>query len=486
MGGKYSSFPATAPVQGRIETAMMRIGLQRAGFDINMRILIAGGGHVAALIASRLTRERNEVTLVEQDPDRCAELEDLLDAKIVNGNAASVTALRRAGIADAEMLIAATNSDATNILACLVAKVESDVAVKVARMRTHEVEHWRRVARDADLGIDLIIHPESDISDKIMRVLNYPGVSEIIEFARGEARLFGMNLEPGSWMIGKTLLELEEAGPPENSLIAMIFRGQQVIIPHGAEQLRGGDHIYGMATRNNLDDVLEFMGIERWKKLERVFIIGGKQLGIRIAEILEDQDVQVKLFEKDIDRCEKISTILDKAVVIHGDGTDQTTLLEENIEGVDGFLALTNHDEDNIIASLLARRLGVRKVVALINRMSYLPMVQRLGINTTVSPRLAAVDSILQYVRKGRVLSVTTFGEEEAEAIELIASKGTRYVGRKLQDIRFPRGAIVGAIARPDGQVLIPRGDAKIEAGDRVIFFAMESVVAELETAFLS
>jgi trk system potassium uptake protein TrkA len=295
-----------------------------------------------------------------------------------------------------------------------------------------------------------------------------------------------MNVELDSWLAGKTLGELEKAGPPRNSLIAMIFRGQQVIIPHGAETLQPGDHIYGMATRDNLEEVLEFMGIETHNELERVFVVGGKQIGIQVAQILEDHGVQVKLFENDHDRCKKISTILDKAIVIHGDGTDQATLLEENVEGVDAFLALTNHDEDNIIASLLARRLGVKKVVALINRMSYLPMVQRLGINTTVSPRLEAVDRILQFVRKGRVLSVTTFGEEEAEAIELLASKGSRYVGRPLNELRFPRGAIVGAIARPDGQVLIPRGNAIIEAGDRVIFFALESTVRDLESVFLA
>ena len=441
---------------------------------------------MAALIASRLIGEGNEVTLVEQDSERCAELEDMLDAKVIQGNAASVTALRRAGIADAEMLIAATNSDATNVLACLVANVESNVRVKVVRMRTHEVDHWRRVTRETGLSIDLIIHPESDVCDRIMRVLNYPGVSDIIEFARGEARLFGMNIEAGSAHVGKTLLQLQAEGPPEDSLIAMIFRGQQVIIPHGVERLRAGDHIYVMATRKNLDEVLEFMGIESRHTAERVFIVGGKQLGIRAAEILEERNVHVKLFERDLKRCEKISTILDKTIVIHGDGTDQSTLQEENVEGIDAFLALTNHDEDNIIASLLARRLGVKKVVALINRLNYLPMVQRLGVNTTVSPRLAAVDRILQYVRKGRVLSVTTFGEEEAEAIELIASKGTRYVGRKLSDVRFPRGAIVGAIARPDGEVVVPRGDSSIQVGDRVIFFALESVVPELEAAFLS
>ena len=450
-----------------------------------MRILIAGGGQVAALTASRLIREGNEVVLVEENRERCEHLEETLDAKIIQGNAASVLALRRAGLAEAEMLIAATNDDGTNVLACLIAQVESDVRVKVARMRTHEVEHWRRVTQQAGLEIDLIIHPESDIADRIMRVANYPGVSDVLEFARGGARLFGMNLEPDNWMAGKTLGELEKAGPPKDSLIAMIFRGSQVIIPHGAETLRPGDHVYGMATRENLEEVLSFMGIETRKKLERVFIIGGKQLGIRIAEMLEVKGVQVKLFEKDIARCEKISTILTKTIVIHGDGTDQSTLMEENIEGVDAFLSLTNHDEENIIASLLARRLGVKKVVSLVNRLSYLPMVQRLGVNTTVSPHLAAVDRILQYVRKGRVLSVTTFGEEEAEAIELIASKGTKYVGRNLSEVRFPRGAIVGAIARPDGQVVIPRGDASIQPGDRIIFFALESVVAELESTFL-
>lgn len=451
-----------------------------------MRILIAGGGEVATLIASRLTREGNEVVLIEQNPERCLELEDLLDVKVVHGNVASVAVLRTAGIESADMFIAVTDSDASNILSCLIAQVESKAEVKVARMRTHEVDHWRRLTERAGLHIDLIIHPESDVADRIMRVLNYPGVSDIIDFANGAVRLFGMNVEIDSWLAGKTLLDLEDATPPRNSLIAMIFRGQHVIIPHGAEKLRPGDHIYVMATRENLNDVLEFMGLERRKNVERVFVVGGKQLGIHLAEILEARGVQVKLFERDQQRCQRISTILHKTIVIHGDGTDQSTLLDENVEGVDAFLALTSHDEDNIIASLLARRLGVTKVAALINRLNYLPMVQRLGINTTVSPRLAAVDRILQFVRKGPVLSVTTFGEEKAEAIELLAAPGTRYVGRNLRDLSFPRGAIVGAIVRPDGTVVVPRGGSAIEASDRVIFFALESVVNQLETAFLS
>ena len=450
-----------------------------------MRILIAGGGRVSELIAGRLAREGNEVVIVEQDPERCSRLEELIDARIVRGSAASLLTMREAGIADAEMLIAVTNADEINLLACMIAQVESKVRVKVARLRTHEVNDWGRLVAAAGLKIDLIIHPETDVAERVMRVLRIPGVSDILNFADGQAQLFGMNVEPDSWLAGKKLEDLDRAGPPKNSLVVMIFRGQQVIIPHGAEDLRSGDHIYVMATRDNIEDVFRFMGLERYESLPRAFIIGGKQIGIRIAEMLETQGVHVKLFERDVARCEKIAGILKKTVVVNGDGTDQTTLEEENIEGVDAFLALTNDDETNIIASLLARRFGAKKVVALINRLHYLPMAQRLGVNTTVSPRLAAVDRILQYVRKGRVLSVTTFREQEAEAIELIATDSKKYVGKKLRDIRFPRGAIVGAIVRPDGEVIVPRGEASIRPRDRVIFFALESVVPELESAFL-
>jgi trk system potassium uptake protein TrkA len=450
-----------------------------------MRILIAGGGQAAALIARRLIREGNEIVIVEQDEERCAQLQELLDAKVVRGSASSVGTLRAAGLAQCEMLIAITNSDEANLLACLIAQADSNVKVKVARMRTHEVDHWRRIAAACGLKIDLIIHPETRIAERIMRVVRMPGVSDILDFAGGAVKLFGMNVEPESWFNGKTLEELDRSNPPKNSLIAMIFRGQQVIIPHGAEVLRAGDHIYVVATNENLGDTMSFMGLPRQTALSRVFIVGGKQIGIAVAEALEKQGVQVKLFERDARRCEKISSMLHKTVVIHADGTDQTSLEEESIEGIDAFLALTNDDEDNIIASLLARKLGAKKVIALINRLNYLPMIQRLGINTSVSQRLATVDRILQFVRKGRVLSVTTFREEEAEAIELIAAAGSKYVGKKLREIRFPRGAIVGAIARVNGEVLVPRGDATIEAGDRVIFFTLEGVVPELESAFL-
>jgi trk system potassium uptake protein TrkA len=320
-------------------------------------------------------------------------------------------------------------------------------------------------------------------------MLNFPRpqwLSEYEAWPGQTVRLIGMNLEPGNWTIGKSLQDLVLAGPPRSSLVAMIFRGTQVIVPHGDEVLREGDHVYVLCATRDFDATRRFMGLGDTQTLRRVFIIGGKQAGISVAGRLEQEGVQVKLFERDQARCERIAGLLERTVVVRGDGTDQATLEEEGLGDADAFLAMTGDDEDNIIASLLARRLGVKKVVALINRLNYLSLVQRLGVNATVSPRLAAVDRVLQYVRKGRVLSVTTFREEEAEAIEFLAAPRMKYVGRPLKDAGLPRGAIIGAIVKPDGKVLVPRGDDVVQPDDRVIVFALESVIPALERGFLA
>ena len=451
-----------------------------------MRILIAGGGEVGALIARRLTREGNEVTIVEEDAERCQRLEEMLDAQVVRGSASSLKTLKAAGLQYADMLIAVTSIDEVNLLACLIAQAEFNVRVKVARLRTHEVEHWRRICLDAGLLIDLMIHPESELAARILPVLRLPGVSDVVDFAGGKVKLVGLTIEAGNWVAGKTMQELAMAGPPEHSLVAMIFRGTQVIIPHGDEKVLPEDHVYVVTRQEDLPALLKFMGLHTQESLDRVFILGGKQVGIRIAEELEELDVNVKLFERDAARCERIVQILDRTVVVPADGTDAETLVQENVNGVNAYLALTNDDEDNLIAALLARRLGAKKVVALINRLNYLPMAQRLGISTSISPRLVTVDRILQFVRKGVVLSVTTFREEEAEAIELLAAAGSPFIGKPLRDLKLPREAIVGAIARKEGDVIVPRGDAVIREGDRVIFFALESAVQALEKAFLA
>lgn len=451
-----------------------------------MKILIAGGGQTSALVATRLVREGNEIVIIEEDPERCRDLEEMLDAKIIQGNAASIETLRKAGLADAEMLIALTSVDQINVLFCLIASVESKAKVRVARLRTHEVEHWRNIFQKAGITIDLIIHPETDIADRILRVLHVPGVSDILDFVEGRVKLFGMIVDDNSWLANKRIEDLVTNDAQMHGRIAMIFRGQQVIIPHAGEILLPGDHIYVMTRTEDLEGAYVFMGLRAQESIERVFILGGKQVGIEVAQQLERKNIAVKLFEQNPERCDLIARLLNKSLVIRADGTEEATLIEENIQGVDAFLALTGDDEDNIMASLLARKLGVQKVVALINRLNYLPMVQRLGISTTVSLRLAAVDRILRFVRKGRVISVTSFREEEAESIELIAAPRSKVVGKRLKDLRLPRDCIIGAISRPNGEVIVPRGDDVIQPEDRIIFFTLERTVKKLESAFLA
>lgn len=450
-----------------------------------MKIIILGGGAVGTMVASRLIREKNEVVLVEQDEARCTELEDLLDAKIVCGNASSIKTLEKAGLLTADMLIAVTSSDEVNVLGCLIAQAYANIRIKVARLRTHEVDRWTPICSSRLLNIDLVIHPDRETANRILQVIGLPGVSSILEFASGKVKLFGMNITSDSWVAGKTIAELDQSGPPRNSLMTMIFRGPRVIIPRGSDRLLAGDHVYIVTPASEMEEAFKFMGVPFTEQVQRVFILGGKQLGIELALRLEEKGVQVKLFEKDLERCQKIANIVKKTIVVHADGTDQSILLEENIEGIDAYLALSGDDEVNIVSSLLAKRLNARKAVALINRIDFLPMSQLLGINSTFSTRLVVVDRILQFIRKGHVLSVTTFREEEAEAIEVVATAGSKYVGKPLKEVHLPRGAIVGAIVRSSGEVIVPRGDGIIRPDDRVIFFCLEPLVPVLEKAFI-
>lgn len=347
---------------------------------------------------------------------------------------------------------------------------------KIARIRTHEVDGWRQVCEKAGVNIDLIIHAESDIVDRILRVLPLPAASDIFDFANGQIRLFGLHVEDGAWIDGKTMEEIQAAGAPKNSLVAMIFRGPQVMIPHGGcAQGRRSDLRRDFKQRVGSGTALPWRlrAAEGGPGLHR----RGRQISIRLAQELERRD--------DPQQCEKIARLVKRTVIVCADGTDERVLEKENVAGVDAFLALTGDDEDNIIACLLAKKLGNAKVAALLNRLNYVIMAQRLGISTTISPRLVTVDRALRFVQKGGVLSVTTFRQEEAEAIELIGPLNSKYVGVKLSDLRFPEGAIVGAIARTSGEVIVPRGDAVIQPGDRVIVFALEQVVPKLEAAFL-
>jgi trk system potassium uptake protein TrkA len=447
-----------------------------------MRVFFAGGGHCAEYISRRLIREGHDLVLVEQDEQRFLELQEILDAQVILGNVSSIADWRSSGLEKADLFVACTRSDELNVLTCLIANEVAPDAIKAIRLRTPEFEQWKGMLDTMGVRVDRIVHPERDITERVLRVLSVPGVSDIRDFADGRFKLFGMNVRPDAWFAGKQLQELAETDEEAVcSKICVIFRDGKTIVPSGSETLRPGDHLYVITTAERLDKALTYMGVSRREKVTQVFVVGGGEVGLALARELEAQRISVKLFERDKRRCEYLAEQLTDAIVINADGTDQMTLIREGLEEVDAFIALTHDDDANLIACMLARRYGVSKVAPLLNRLNYLPLAQRLGINTTVSSRVKAADAVLEYVRKGGVVSVRTLGEEGAEAIELVVPQGSIYAGRKVSEIKFPADTKLGAIARPNGELTIPSGDTVIDEDDRAIFFAKEGVINKLE-----
>jgi trk system potassium uptake protein TrkA len=451
-----------------------------------MRIYFAGGGRCAEYVARRLIREGHDVFVMEQDEARCRALEEVLDAKIIPGDVASIEAWRKVGLEQTDMFVACTQWDELNVLACLIANDLAPNAVKSVRLRTPEFAEWRSIFEKLNVKVDRIVHPESDMVARILRVLSVPGVAEIRDFADGKVKVFSMSVEPGSWLAGQTMESFKATPGAEQTNLCVMCRSAQAIIPLNEGEIRPGDLIYVATSAETLDSSLAFMGISRRERIRQVFIVGGGEVGLELARALEKEKVDVKLFELDAQRCEYLAAQLKNTLVINADGTDQSTLIRENVHNADAFISLTADDDANLIACLLARRLGVYKVVPLLNHLNYLPLAQRLGINTSVNPRVKAADAMLEYIRKGGVLSVRTLGEEEAEAIELQVPDGSSYADKPLAEIDFPEGVKVVAIVRPDGQVIIPDESSIIQAGDHVVFFAQEQAVPSLESQVLA
>lgn len=451
-----------------------------------MRIFFAGGGNCTEYIARRLIREEHDLVLVEHDEERCFQLSEKLDAHIIQGKVDSIADWKRAGLADADMFMACTQNDETNVLACLIANDIAPDALKAIRLRNPEYEQFKQTFDRIGLRVDRVIHPETDMINRILRVITVPGVSDIRTFAEGRISLFSMNLENNSPLVGMRVGEFAHNVGAEAALIAVVFRGNEAIIPDPRDVLSSGDHVYIITDTAQLDQTLASINIHRRPHVKEVYITGGGEVGLELARALEQKKVSVKLFEVDAKRCDYLATQLANTVVINADGTSQETLLEEQVEGIDAYISLTGDEDANLIACLLARRMNVEKVVPLVTSINYLELAQRLGINTTVNPRIKAADALLEFIRKGGVLSVRTLGEEKVEAIELEVPADSGYIDKPLEQLDLPAGSKLGAIARPDGTVLIPDGDTIIRAGDRVVIFTQEGAVRKLEKQILA
>ena len=452
-----------------------------------MKIIILGGGQVGRTAAHHLSREEgNEVTVVDADDIVLRDLQDRLDIRTVSGNAANPGVLEAAGCADANLLIALTNSDEVNMVACHVAWTLFKTPTKVARIRGAAYAARPELFSDSSgFAVDVYISPEQLVTEHIAQLIRFPGALQVLDFADGRLRLVGVRTVQGGLLVGQQLRNLRAHIPRVETRVAAIYRKGRAVRPDGDTVIEPGDEVFFIAARDDIRTVMSEL-----RKLEapvkRVVIAGGGNVGIRLAQVLEDHG-QVKLIERDARHARRASGILRNTIVLQGDATDEELLLEENVDGADAFVAVTNAEEANILSSMLAKRLGCRRVMALINKPSYAELVESGSIDIAISPQTITIGSLLQHVRRGDVAKVHSLRRGAAEAIEAIAHGGaesSKVVGRAVERIPLPEGTTISAIVRGD-EVIMAHHDTVIAEGDHVILFLTDRRhVAAVERLF--
>ncbi len=450
-----------------------------------MKIIILGAGQVGSTVANNLVSEANDITVVDQSAPLLRELQDRLDLRTIQGHAAHPEVLYRAGAEDADMIIAVTNSDETNMVACQVAYTLFHTPTKIARVRALEYLNYPQLFAAGSLPVDVMISPEQLVTDYIQRLIEHPGALQVLDFASGRARMVGVRAVSGGPLVGQELATLAQHMPGTEARVAAIYRQGQAIIPEGKTVIEEEDEVFFIAAANNIRAVMNELRKQE-KPFKRLIFAGGGSIGRRLCAALENE-FRVKLIEKDPERAKWSAEELKKTIVLQGDAADEELLLEENIEDTDVFCAITNDDEANILSAMLAKRLGARKVMALINRSSYVDLVQSTSIDVAISPQQATMGSLLTHIRRGDVVNVHALRHGAAEALEAVAhgdSNSSKVVGRAIQDIKLPKGTTIGAIVRGD-RVLIAHHDTVIEAEDHVILFLVDKRrIPEVEKLF--
>ncbi len=446
-----------------------------------MKIIIVGAGEVGFHIAGRLSQENHDVVVIDKDQNCIRRITESLDVQAILGSGTTPSLLKDAGIDGADMLVAATDSDEVNLIACLYAQHFTDYIVKIARVHNSEHLRYKEIFTRKPLNINLLINPESEMVASIIRLMEVPGASEVMDFVNGRVKLTGVTIKEDSHLAGRKLSAFKNES--RNLLIGAIVRGEQVIIPRGDDTIRPNDLIYVIARKDDVTSILSMLNI-RNEGLRRVMIVGGGDTGLSLALSLDSsKKIITKIIEKDSQRCSILAEKLNKAVVINGDGTDRNLMMEENVGEVDVMVVMTGDEENNVLISLLAKGMGAKKTVTRIGKLSYIPLVSAIGIDTVVSPQLSAIRTILQYIRKGKVISVTPLKGEHAEVIEVEALETSDIVNIPLSDVKFPKGAIIGAIVRGE-EIIIPRGHNVIMPHDRLIIFTLKEIVHKVEKFF--
>ncbi|MDR5617240.1 Trk system potassium transporter TrkA [Arsenophonus sp.] len=451
-----------------------------------MKIIILGAGQVGGTLAENLVDENNDITIVDTNTERLRQLQDKFDLRVVSGHGSYPRILREAGAEDADMLVAVTNSDETNMIACQIAYSLFNTPNKVARIRASEyIKETEKLFTPDHIPIDYLISPEQLVIDYIYKLIQYPGALQVVNFASGKVSIVAAKAYYGGSLIGNSLLNLREHLPHIDTRIAAIFRQDRPIRPQGSTIIEAGDEIFFVVATEHIRAVMsELQRLE--KPYKRIMIVGGGNVGAGLAKQLE-KDYSVKLIERDQERATELAELLHDTIVFYGDASDQELLAEEHIEQTDVFIALTNDDEANIMSAMLAKKMGAKKVMVLIQRSAYVDLVQGGVIDIAISPQQATISALLGHVRKADIINVSSLRKGVAEAIEAIAhgdENTSKVVGRKISEIKLPPGTIIGAIVRDD-EVIIANSYHIIEQDDHIIMFITDKKhVPEVEKIF--
>ncbi|MEI6458625.1 MAG: Trk system potassium transporter TrkA [Pseudomonadota bacterium] len=438
-----------------------------------MKIIILGAGQVGRTAAYHLSREEaNEVTVVDSDEAVLQQLQDRLDVRTVSGNAASPSVLAAAGCADADLLVALTSSDEVNMVACQVAWTLFKTPTKIARIRAASyAAHPELFGELTGFAVDTWLSPEQLVTEYVERLIEHPGALQVVDFADGRVRLVGVRAVEGGLLVGQPLSNLPKHIPGVETRVAAMYRRGRSVRPDGETLVESGDEVFFLAAREDIRTVMnELRKLEA--KVRRVVIAGAGHIGIRLAQALEGR-LHVKLIERDKQRARRAAEVLREAIVLQGDAADEELLIEENVDSADVFVAVTNAEEANILSAMLAKRIGCRKVMALINRPAYAELMESDRVDIAISPQTITIGSLLAHVRRGDVVKVHSLRRGAAEAIEAIAHgdrETSQVVGRPVEAVRLPDGTTIGAIVRGD-DVIMAHHNTVIEEGDHVIMF---------------
>jgi trk system potassium uptake protein TrkA len=444
-----------------------------------MRVFIVGAGEVGFNTAQLLSREGHEVIVVEQNEALANRATDQLDALVMQGNGASPKLLAEIGTRKSELLIAVTDSDEVNITACLVAKAQG-VKRTIARIRNPDYYDTSSPFATDILGIDFVIHTERAAAEEIRDALRVPGSVNVETFAGDSIEVAEVVVQENSSVIDK---EVKDVRLPQGSLVVGVVRKNDTIVPRGDTVLRENDHVFLIGERARIAEAVSAIATDT-KKVQDVMIFGGGKIGLRLALILEDEGISVKVVEKNEERAQYVASRLRKSLVLHDEGISREFLLQERVDRTDAFIAATGDDRANLLAVMYAKQLGARRTISVVSRLEFAPLSEALGVDISISPRLITAGAILRFVRKGDVLAVNVL-ESGAEMIEMRVPDKCAVAGRPLSEVGFPKGAIIGAVLR-DEEVMIPRGDDVLTSGDDVVIFTVASAVDEVERLFAS